>query len=196
MRKKPASNQQKPSGFIRIISGRFRGRKLPVRDVNGLRPTTDRVKETLFNWLMQSTHGSRVLDCFAGSGGLALEALSRHAEYAMLCEKDKEAASQLKANIASLQLDNAEVRQGDSLQLLATPPPQAFDLVFVDPPFRLGLAGPVCQLLEQHQWLAEGALIYVEVEKELTLTEIPHSWSLLKEKTAGQVTCRLFERQG
>ncbi len=98
--KSPA--QQGKSGFVRIISGQWRGRKLPVRDVEGLRPTTDRVKETIFNWLAPHVRGTRCLDLFAGSGGLGLEALSRYAEQVTLIEMDKGAADQIKKNLTTL----------------------------------------------------------------------------------------------
>ncbi|MCQ8879562.1 16S rRNA (guanine(966)-N(2))-methyltransferase RsmD [Pseudoalteromonas shioyasakiensis] len=199
MRKK--SSQKQPTnkstdGFIRIISGQFRGRKLPVKDVQGLRPTTDRIKETVFNWLMQDTRDAKVLDCFAGSGGLGFEALSRFARCATFLEMDKSAAGQLTANVNMLKLDNATVNCTDSLHhLKQNPNEQQFDLVFVDPPFRQNLAKPCCDLLIKNNWLSEQAVIYVEVESELNNLDLPSNWLLLKEKVAGQVLCRLYQLQ-
>ncbi len=191
-----ATNNKSANGFIRIISGQFRGRKLPVKDVQGLRPTTDRIKETVFNWLMQDTRGAAVLDCFAGSGGLGFEALSRFAQRATFFELDKGAATQLKENISTLKLDNAVIKQDNSLSLLANNAQnEQFDLVFVDPPFRQNLAEKTCFLLEENNWLTAQALIYVEVESELNSLDIPDNWMLLKEKTAGQVICRLYQRE-
>ncbi|WP_063703038.1 16S rRNA (guanine(966)-N(2))-methyltransferase RsmD [Pseudoalteromonas gelatinilytica] len=191
-----ATNNKSANGFIRIISGQFRGRKLPVKDVQGLRPTTDRIKETVFNWLMQDTRGAAVLDCFAGSGGLGFEALSRFAQRATFFELDKGAAIQLKENISTLKLDNAVIKQDNSLSLLANNAQnEQFDLVFVDPPFRQNLAEKTCFLLEENNWLTAQALIYVEVESELNSLDIPDNWMLLKEKTAGQVICRLYQRE-
>ncbi|WP_462180594.1 16S rRNA (guanine(966)-N(2))-methyltransferase RsmD [Pseudoalteromonas gelatinilytica] len=191
-----ATNNKSANGFIRIISGQFRGRKLPVKDVQGLRPTTDRIKETVFNWLMQDTRGAAVLDCFAGSGGLGFEALSRFAQRATFFELDKGAATQLKENISTLKLDNAVIKQDNSLSLLANNAQnEQFDLVFVDPPFRQNLAEKSCFLLEENNWLTAQALIYVEVESELNSLNIPDNWMLLKEKTAGQVICRLYQRE-
>ncbi|WP_462177783.1 16S rRNA (guanine(966)-N(2))-methyltransferase RsmD [Pseudoalteromonas gelatinilytica] len=191
-----ATNNKSANGFIRIISGQFRGRKLPVKDVQGLRPTTDRIKETVFNWLMQDTRGAAVLDCFAGSGGLGFEALSRFAQRATFFELDKGAATQLKENISTLKLDNAVIKQDNSLSLLANNAQnEQFDLVFVDPPFRQNLAEKSCFLLEENNWLTAQALIYVEVESELNSLDIPDNWMLLKEKTAGQVICRLYQRE-
>jgi len=184
----------KAPGEVRIISGQWRGRKLPVLDVSGLRPTTDRVKETLFNWLMQDTQGCRVLDCFCGSGSLAFEALSRHAQSALLLEMDKQAANQLRQNLQRLGCTVAEVQQADTLQFLQGTVHRQFDLVFIDPPFRCGLAVPCAERLNRG-WLSDGALIYVETEKELAGSAFPANWRLLKDKTAGQLAYRLFQYQ-
>lgn len=199
MRNKTTKNKaitKSTDGFIRVISGQFRGRKLPVKDVQGLRPTTDRIKETVFNWLMQDTRDANVLDCFAGSGGLGFEALSRFASTALFIELDPSAAKQLAQNIATLKLQNAQVRHTNSLSFLEqknsnTP----FDLVFVDPPFRKNLAQTSCNLLEINNWLSEEALIYLEVESDLNTFKPPSNWLLVKEKKAGQVFCRLYQRQ-
>ncbi len=186
---------KKQNGFIRIIGGKYRGRKLPVKDVEGLRPTTDRVKETLFNWLMNDVRDSKVLDCFAGSGGLGFEALSRFAQSVTFLEKDKVAFEQLQKNIQAIGTADARALHTDTLLWLAKSAPEQFNLVLIDPPFRKGLAQPVCEHLEQQQWLADDALIYIEIEQELTLS-VPRNWELLKEKTAGQVSYRLYARQG
>lgn len=135
----------------------------------GLRPTTDRVKETLFNWLMHDTAQSTVLDCFAGSGSLGLEALSRYADYVTLVEKAPALARQLQRHLDSLSASNAEVVNADCLQWLQRPALRQYNLVLIDPPFRQGLALPCCQALEQHSWLSDSALIYLETEKELAL---------------------------
>lgn len=199
MRNKTTKNKaitKSTDGFIRVISGQFRGRKLPVKDVQGLRPTTDRIKETVFNWLMQDTRDANVLDCFAGSGGLGFEALSRFASNATFLELDPSAAKQLEQNISTLKLINAQVKHTNSLSFLEqkninTP----FDLVFVDPPFRKNLAQTSCNLLEINNWLSEEALIYLEVESDLNTFKPPSNWLLIKEKKAGQVFCRLYQRQ-
>ncbi|KPZ59054.1 Ribosomal RNA small subunit methyltransferase D [Pseudoalteromonas sp. P1-13-1a] len=199
MRKKAAKNKaisKSTDGFIRVISGQFRGRKLPVKNVEGLRPTTDRIKETVFNWLMQDTRDATVLDCFAGSGGLGFEALSRFAKNTTFIELDALAAKQLEQNICTLDLNNAQVVQTNSLSYLAQKNiNQPFDLVFVDPPFRKNLAQSSCDLLENNQWLSQDALIYVEVEIELSNFSPPNNWLLIKEKKSGQVFCRLYQRQ-
>ncbi|ENQ5773045.1 16S rRNA (guanine(966)-N(2))-methyltransferase RsmD [Vibrio fluvialis] len=192
-RQQNPSQKRAPSGQVRIISGLWRGRKLPVHDAEGLRPTTDRVKETLFNWLAQDIPHAKCLDLFAGSGGLGFEAASRQAEKVTMLEMNPQAFAQLKTNIAALKASTIEAINTDTLAYLKQPG-QAYDVVFIDPPFRQGLLQETVQLLEQNGWLAANAMIYIESEKELPLTELPESWQLYREKLAGQVCYRLFER--
>lgn len=180
---------------MRIIAGQWRSRRLPIQDLDGLRPTTDRVRETLFNWLTNDIANARVLDCFGGSGALALEALSRYAAYAKIIELQRSAAMQLKENLQTLKCNRAEVINADTLAVLQKGCDQGFDLVFIDPPFRQGLAEQTIQLLNSQAWLNDGALIYVEIESELTTLTIPPSWQALKDKTAGQVSYRLYQYQ-
>ncbi|EEZ42269.1 MULTISPECIES: 16S rRNA (guanine(966)-N(2))-methyltransferase RsmD [Bacteria] len=190
--KKPQNNRQ--SGFVRIISGQWRGRKLPVHDVEGLRPTTDRVKETLFNWLAQDIYQAKCLDLFAGSGSLSFEALSRGAESLTMIELDQKAAAQLKQNLTAIGATNATLHNTNSVNFLnqaGTP----HDLVFIDPPFRKDLIQQVIAALEANHWLSPNALIYIEAEKELGSIDVPPSWHLYREKTAGQVCYRLFIRE-
>ncbi|ELX8377818.1 16S rRNA (guanine(966)-N(2))-methyltransferase [Providencia vermicola] len=190
MAKKP---QSASLGQIRIIGGKWRGRKLPVRDSEGLRPTTDRIKETLFNWLMPIVREARCLDCFAGSGALGFEALSRFADSVTFIELDKKNVQLLSENKVRLQANNANIINGNSLEVLnklGTP----FDVVFIDPPFRKGLLNETIRLLEKNQWLANESWIYVESEAESPLTDIPANWQLHREKIAGQVAYRLFIR--
>ncbi len=194
-RRQQNSSQNKPStGFIRIISGLWRGRKLPVHDAQGLRPTTDRVKETLFNWLAQEIPGAHCLDLFAGSGSLGFEAASRQAQSVTLIELNPTAFKQLEHNIGALNATNLRAINSDALAFLkqqGTP----HHVVFIDPPFRQGLLSEAVSLLEQNDWLADEALIYIETEKELALEGIPANWDLHREKSAGQVSYRLFERR-
>ncbi|AJJ04432.1 16S rRNA (guanine(966)-N(2))-methyltransferase RsmD [Yersinia pseudotuberculosis IP 32953] len=189
---KKASPQS--AGQIRIIGGKWRGRKLPVPDSPGLRPTTDRVRETLFNWLAPMIQGARCLDCFAGSGALGLEALSRYASETTLLEADRQVAKQLSDNLTLLKAENGQVVNTNSLQWLAQPG-QPFNLVFLDPPFRKGLLAETINLLEQFNWLAADAWIYVEAEAESAVADVPANWLLHREKIAGQVAYRLFIRQ-
>ena len=189
--KKPTSGG---SGQIRIIGGQWRGRKLPVPDSPGLRPTTDRVRETLFNWLAPSMVDARCLDCFAGSGALGLEALSRYAGSATLLEMERKVAQQLQKNLATLKATHGKVVNTNTLAFLnqtGTP----HDIVFVDPPFRKGLLEETLHLLESNGWLASDALIYVESEVENGLPPVPASWDLHREKIAGQVAYRLYQRE-
>ena len=180
------------SGSIRIIAGKYRGRKLPVLMAEGLRPTTDRVKETLFNWLMPYIHDANCLDCFAGAGSLGFEALSRGAAMVNLIELNKNAAKQLLANKQLLKSTDVEICNANVLDFLKTQTSIKFDLVFIDPPFRQNLVSQTCELLEK-DWLTEQALIYVEMEVEGS-QQLPNNWQLLKEKIAGQVAYRLFQR--
>lgn len=195
VRRRPQNSLTKKAsnGSVRIISGLWRGRKLPVYDAEGLRPTTDRVKETLFNWLAPELAHAKCLDLFAGSGGLGFEAASRQAKEVMMLELNSTAYQQLQSNVATLKADNINVLKTDALQYLAkqgTP----FDIVFIDPPFRKGLLEDTITLLEKNGWLNNNAYIYIETEKELILPTFPDHWSLHREKTAGQVSFRLYQR--
>lgn len=188
------SDSPRKGGFVRIISGQWRGRKLPVKEVDGLRPTTDRVKETIFNWLAADVRDSRCLDLFAGSGALGLEALSRFAKHVTFIELDKSAALQIKNNLATLSATQGQLLQMDAVSFLQGPA-TPFDLVFLDPPFRRDLLPQVCQLLEERGWLADNALIYLEREKEMADLSLPSHWQCLKDKQAGQVCYQLYRRE-
>lgn len=189
-------NKQKTSkgpakGSIRIISGKHRGRKLPVLMAEGLRPTTDRVKETVFNWLMPYMHESICLDCFAGSGGLGFEALSRGAKDVTLIELNKAAAQQLEQNKTLLKANNITIENTNTLTYLEKCT-QKFSIAFIDPPFRKGLIEQTIDLLNNNR-LEPNALIYIEMESEEEIKAIPNNWQLLKEKKAGQVAYRLYQ---
>lgn len=183
------------SGRIRLIGGTYRRRLLPVIDSPGLRPTPDRVRETLFNWLGLHVAGTNVLDLFSGTGALGLEALSRGARHVDLIEQQPRVAECLRNNIATLEAsEQATVHVQDALQWLQQSAPQTpFGVVFLDPPFHKGLALPCCQLLEERGWLADGAFIYLEVESELTFVP-PMHWQLHRETRAGESHGLLFQR--
>lgn len=191
------SKTTKPSptlSELRIIGGQWRGRKLKFPDIDGLRPTGDRLRETLFNWLMPEIQGARVLDLFAGSGALGLEALSRGADTALLLEKHTQVAQRLAENISMLGASKARALQTDALTLLGQNNPEAaYDLVFVDPPFAAQLWSNTCDLLNSRNWLAPEALIYVETPKDSTWSP-PNNWQIYKDKQAGQVRYRLYRR--
>jgi len=182
----------KTAGNLRIIGGIWRGRKLAFPDVQGLRPTGDRVRETVFNWLQPVLGGSRCLDLFAGSGALGLEAASRGAAAVTLVEADRTAYQQLHANITSLKAAQCDLFHGQAEQFLASQN-QAFDVVFIDPPYQAILWTKIAELLTANNLLNEGARIYLEYPKHQELPELPSSWFLLKEKQAGDVKYCLFE---
>lgn len=156
-RRRPGSSHA--PGAVRIIGGRWRGTRLQVPDLPGLRPTADRARETLFNWLQPVLPGARVLDLFAGSGALGLEALSRGAAQALLVERDAGLVRALEGSVARLGAQ-AEVVHADALAFLHAPLHGHFDIVFVDPPFQAGLWPQVLDLLGP--WLAPGAWLYLE----------------------------------
>ncbi len=190
MAKKP---QTPAAGQIRLIGGQWRGRKLPVPHSPGLRPTTDRVRETLFNWLAPVIQGARCLDCFAGSGALGIEALSRYAGSATLLEFEKPVAQQLERNLALLNAQQGKVVNVNTLNWLAkngTP----YDVIFLDPPFRKGILQDTLGLLDANGWLADEAWIYIESEVEHGPIPVPARWRLHREKIAGQVAYRLYHR--
>lgn len=183
-----------PAGKVRIIGGRWRGTRLDVPDAPGLRPTSDRVRETLFNWLMPVLPGARVVDLFAGSGALGLEAVSRGAASAVLVERDPVLAAALRATAARLQGGDAvTVAQSDALAWLATQPAGAFDLGFVDPPFAAGLWAPAVEALMPR--LSAPAWLYVEAPHEAAI-ELPPDWSPHREGRTREVRYALYRRAG
>jgi 16S rRNA (guanine966-N2)-methyltransferase len=156
-----ARNASGGAGSVRIIGGRWRGTRLPVVDAGGLRPTSDRARETLFNWLQPALPGTRVLDLFAGSGALGLEALSRGARSAMLVERDPRALASLQASIERLHAgDEAVAVRADAKAFLRAPLHGRFDVVFVDPPFAAGAWQDVLEALPP--WLSDEAWLYLE----------------------------------
>lgn len=175
---------------VRIIGGRWRGRKLTFADQPGLRPSGDRMRETLFNWLMPHLADARVLDLFAGSGALGLEALSRGATHAVLVESSRAAAACLQKNAAALQA-NCEVVCAEAINWLQRPCSQPFDIVFIDPPFDAGLLPSTLELLVRGGWLAPDAAVYMEFSSSTPAPTLPHGWQLRRELKAGQVRCQL-----
>ena len=184
----------KGSNQLRLIGGEWRGRKLRFPDAPNLRPTPDRVRETVFNWLAPMIHGARCLDLFAGSGALGLEALSRGAAFTTFVDSHKKVTSVLKEHLNLLDINNkAEVLQMDGMKFLSGEA-QKYDLVFLDPPYHLDFMQKVVPLVEDNNWLANNAMLYLEIEKRQSLPELPKSWKQLKEKTAGEVNYFLFQR--
>ncbi|MEO6968757.1 MAG: 16S rRNA (guanine(966)-N(2))-methyltransferase RsmD [Rhodanobacteraceae bacterium] len=176
---------------MRIIAGSLRGSKLAVPVLPGLRPTPERLRETLFNWLAPVIEGARVLDLFAGSGALGIEALSRGASRALMIERDRAQAAAIEADLARLHADAGEVRCADALRFLADDPPQPFDIVIVDPPFDADLWTRAAQGLEVRGWLAPGAYIYVESPLDAAIA-LPSSWALRRQTRVGAVNGALY----
>lgn len=178
-----------PPGHVRIIAGQLRGSKLPVADAPGLRPTGDRVRETVFNWLQNRIAGRRVLDLFAGTGALGFEAASRGAAEVVLVERDPALAASLRASATRLGCANVRVDSADALAWLGRPGQARFDLVFLDPPFAADLWAPVAAALAP--WLADSALIYVECPATATPT-LPAHWRLHREGRTREVRYGLY----
>jgi 16S rRNA (guanine966-N2)-methyltransferase len=172
---------------LRLIGGQYRSRRLPVPDHEGLRPTPDRVRETLFNWLQPMLRGARCLDCFAGSGALGLEAASRGAAEVVMLERAAPVVRQLEANVRTLGAVQVQVLGADALAWLAGPG-CPFDLVFLDPPYAAGLLAPACDLIARNGWVRGGSRIYLEAQVQAGLPPLPSGWRLLREQRAGQVT--------
>ena len=203
-RKKPLAGGKKPlakgkktvvkkgSNELRIIGGHWRGRKLKFPDGEGLRPTMDRVRETLFNWLQADIANARCLDLFSGSGALGFEALSRFATQVVMVDKNPQAITMLRSNLALLKADNAQVVQMDAAAYLQQENIGPFDIVFLDPPFNQHLVEKFCQLLHQSNCLSEQAIIYIEKEKNTPLPQLPEQWHIVKNKTAGQLAYYLI----
>ena len=179
-------------GQVRIIGGRWRNTRLQVPSLQGLRPTSDRVRETLFNWLMPKLPGARVLDLFAGSGALGLEAVSRGAASAQLVEHDPALVSALRQVVTRLDAAaQVQVTAADAVQWLDTAAPQQADIVFIDPPFAAGLWAQVFERLPRH--LAADAWMYVEAPAGAAPVP-PAGWSPHREGTTRDVGYVLYRR--
>ena len=180
---------------VRIIGGEWKRRLIRFEVVNGLRPTPDRVRETLFNWLMWDVAGAHVLDTCAGSGALGIEALSRGARHCVFIETDRKQAEQIRANLLQLQCTTGEVMHAKAEQALTQLPESVrsagFDLVFLDPPYSLNLWSSLASLIDP--LLNPAAKIYVEADRPLQQLQLPAHWQLLKETRAGQVYAGLYQ---
>ncbi len=182
------------SGRLRIIGGCWRGRRLAFPAVAGLRPTPDRVRETLFNWLAATLPGARCLDLYAGSGALGLEALSRGAAAVTFVEKTGVAARALARHLQELGAEEAgRVVRADVLAFLRRPA-EPYDIVFLDPPYGRGLVAPTCAALEEGGWLAPGAWIYLERREDDPEPAVPDTWHPHRQTRAGQVRAHLYRR--
>jgi 16S rRNA (guanine966-N2)-methyltransferase len=181
-------------GQIRIIGGSFRGRKLKVPDVVDLRPTPDRVRETLFNWLAPVIHGATCLDLFAGSGALGFEALSRGASFVVMVDYAPTVIALLQQELSMFKAQNADIycaKVPDQLKR----PEKKIDIVFLDPPYQQNSLLLCCFYLEENDFLADNAYIYLEAKQALRDSDLPTTWKIIKSKIAGQVAYHLARRQ-
>jgi len=184
---KTETNASGGRNSVRIIAGAWRGRRISFPDLPGLRPTPDRVRETLFNWLQHAVAGARCLDLFAGSGALGLEALSRGAKELVFVEQAVAASRALQEQLIRL----GGERRSQVVEMGATRylrnPPQPFDIVFLDPPFGRDALAEYIPLLDTGHWVNVGGLVYLENEKKAGAPTLPTHWELLKSKSAGEV---------
>lgn len=184
-------------GQLRIIGGQWRGRKLRFPTLDGLRPTPDRVRETLFNWLAPHICDADCLDLFCGSGALGLEALSRGARHCSFVDHARQAIDTVNEHLQILQCDDADCIRSPADSFLSTASQrQAFNIVFLDPPYGAGLVTGIAQLLESGQWLRPESRVYVESSAHGQQPELPDNWQLQREKVAGDVRYQLFVRLG
>jgi 16S rRNA (guanine966-N2)-methyltransferase len=182
---------------VRIIGGSWRGRKLPFRSREGLRPSADRVRETLFNWLSADIWGTHCLDLFSGSGALGLEALSRGAASSLMLDNSRHSYTDINNHLATLGATNGECVRAEAGEFLdrGRGEREPKHIVFLDPPFNQGLLTPVSNSLEQGDWLSDNALIYVETSRREPAPTLPAHWQVHREKTAGEVRFQLFVRR-
>lgn len=183
------------AGQLRLIGGQWRGRKLQFPSLPGLRPTPDRIRETLFNWLAAELPGARCLDLFGGSGALGLEALSRGAADCIFIDSHPVACRQIGAHLQTLRSDRGRVICDSASRWLAETPAERFDILFFDPPFGTGQLARVCELAEERGWLSDTALIYMECGSNEPPPPLPRNWLPHRDKQAGQVAYRLYRRE-
>jgi 16S rRNA (guanine966-N2)-methyltransferase len=190
--KRNAENKTQP-GRLRIVAGNWRSRLLEIADVPGLRPTSARIRETVFNWLAPRIAGARCLDLFAGTGALGLEALSRGAADCVFVEKSAKATKTLRANIATLQAENAVVHETKAAKFLRQGSAAPFEIVFLDPPFAADILSDLCRLLEESSILADNARIYIEEDRSQPELMLPELWQVLKTRNSGNVRYSLLD---
>ena len=186
------AGKKSQAGRLRIVAGNWRSRLLDIADVPGLRPTSERIRETLFNWLAPDIAGARCLDLFAGTGALGLEALSRGAAEALFVEKSRAAVQTLRSNIQLLGAEAATVHNADAREFLRRETGK-FDVVFLDPPFAADMLDDLCRLLDEVSIFANGALIYIEEDRARSEVKLPADWQIVKSNNAGNVRYSLVQ---
>ena len=186
MAKRSADKKSRP-GRLRIVAGNWRSRLLEIADAPGLRPTSERIRETLFNWLAPCLADARCLDLFAGSGALGLEALSRGAASCVFVDNSASAVAMLRRNIAALNAGGAEIHESDAIEYLQGADRVEFDIVFLDPPFAAVMLTDLCRLLIEKSVLADDARIYIEEGRSTAAIVLPEGWQTLRTKNAGNV---------
>lgn len=188
--KNPSRSAHSGAQRLRIVGGRWRGRRIDFPAIDAIRPTPDRVRETLFNWLQHAIVGARCLDLFAGSGALGLEALSRGAAHATFVDRERRIGQHVKEALERFEATNADVVVGDAAQFLGRTP-EPYDIVFLDPPFAANVLPQTFRSLAAG-WLRPGAFIYVECSADAPLPALPEGWTLYRSKRAGQVGYHLL----
>ena len=184
----------KKPGSVRIIGGKWRGTRLPVPDLPGLRPSGDRGRETLFNWLQMNIRGSRCADLFAGSGALGLEAASRGAAEVILIENANPAARLIAQSLKRLDAECVELVQSDAMAWLESCAPESLDIVFIDPPFDCGLEVRSLALLKAGNCVSANGFVYIETARESPAFTPGSGWEIVQEKTLGEVRMMLLKK--
>ena len=191
---KPGAANKKPRpGRLRIVAGKWRSRLLDIAEVPGLRPTSERVRETLFNWLAPSIQGARCLDLFAGTGALGFEALSRGATSVIFVENSRRAAKAIEKSAQILDASGAVIHCGDAAEYVRNAQTASFDILFLDPPFADDRLEALCRQIDEHGILAPGGRVYLEQDRAKPETPLPDRWRVQKNKTAGKVRYMLVE---
>ena len=191
---KPGAANKKPRpGRLRIVAGKWRSRLLDIADEPGLRPTSERVRETVFNWLAPLIQGARCLDLFAGSGALGFEALSRGAASVVFVDNSGSAIKAIEKSARALEAAGADIHRGDAADYVRNARPASFDIIFLDPPFADDRLDDLCGLIEERGILAPGGRVYLEQDRGQAETPLPDRWRVLKDKTAGNVRYMLVE---
>ncbi|MCL4106072.1 UNVERIFIED_CONTAM: hypothetical protein GTU68_058378 [Idotea baltica] len=188
-----SKNTNTTAGALRIIGGQWRSRKLKFTPGEGLRPTSDRVRETLFNWLAPVIENARCADLFAGSGALGLEALSRGAAHCDFVDTSATALTDISQHLKLLDAQILGSCHRQTAQSFVQQKNTPIDILFIDPPFGKGLVDPVCEAISLAKSLAPQAWIYVETPRSQPPPACPENWQLYRDKTAGDVAYRLFQ---